>query len=133
MEGTKDILHGKWHELKGKVRQQWGKLTDDDLTRLSGKTEELAGVLQQRYGYGKDQAEDEIHKWLNSNVSNRSAQKLTDRIGNQKNKKKIEDKIEDQKNKRDDAAGKIEDMKSKKELESKIEKLKKESAAAKGK
>ena len=67
MEGTKDILHGKWHELKGKVRQQWGKLTDDDLTRMSGKTEELAGVLQQRYGYGKDQAEDEIHKWLNSN------------------------------------------------------------------
>src|SRR5450756_3253647 len=72
MEGTKDILHGKWHELKGQVRQQWGKLTDDDLTRMSGKTEELAGVLQQRYGYGKDQAEDEIHKWLNSNVSNRS-------------------------------------------------------------
>jgi len=142
------------------VRQQWGKLTDDDLTRLSGKTEELAGVLQQRYGYGKDQAEDEIHKWLNSNVSNRSAQKLTDRIGNLKNKKKIEDKIEDQKNKSDDAAGKIgdlknkkkiedkiedqknksddaagriEDMKSKIELERKIEKLKKESAAAKGK
>jgi uncharacterized protein YjbJ (UPF0337 family) len=46
------------------VRQQWGKLTDDDLTRLSGKTEELAGVLQQRYGYGKAQAEIEINNWL---------------------------------------------------------------------
>ena len=64
MDATKDILLGKWHELKGQVRQQWGKLTDDDITRLSGKTEELAGVLQQRYGFGKAQAEMEINNWL---------------------------------------------------------------------
>jgi len=64
MDANKDILQGKWHELKGQVRQQWGKLTDDDLTRLSGKTEELAGVLQQRYGYSKAQAEKEINNWL---------------------------------------------------------------------
>ncbi|MCJ7518131.1 MAG: CsbD family protein [Anaerolineaceae bacterium] len=64
MDATKDILQGKWHELKGQVRQQWGKLTDDDLTQLSGKTEELAGVLQQRYGYSKAQAEIEINSWL---------------------------------------------------------------------
>ncbi len=64
MNGTNDVLHGKWHELKGKVRQQWGKLTDDDLEQLSGKTEELAGLLQQRYGYGKAQAEIEINNWL---------------------------------------------------------------------
>jgi uncharacterized protein YjbJ (UPF0337 family) len=66
MDPTQDILLGKWHELKGQVRQQWGKLTDDDFTRLSGKTEELAGVLQQRYGYGKAQAEIEINNWLHS-------------------------------------------------------------------
>jgi uncharacterized protein YjbJ (UPF0337 family) len=65
-ETTKDILFGKWHELKGLVRQKWGKLTDDDFTRLSGKTEEFAGVLQQRYGYSKAQAEMEINNWLNS-------------------------------------------------------------------
>jgi uncharacterized protein YjbJ (UPF0337 family) len=64
MDATQDILYDKWHELKGQVRQQWGKLTDDDLTRLSGKTEELAGILQQRYGYGKAQAEIEINNWL---------------------------------------------------------------------
>ena len=64
MDANKDILTGKWHELKGQVKQQWGKLTDDDVTRLSGKTEELVGVLQQRYGYGKAQAEMEIHNWL---------------------------------------------------------------------
>lgn len=66
MEASRDVLYGKWHEVKGKVRQQWGKLTDDDFTRLSGKTEELAGVLQQRYGYGKAQAENEINDWLAS-------------------------------------------------------------------
>jgi uncharacterized protein YjbJ (UPF0337 family) len=66
MDATQDILTGKWHELRGKVRQQWGKLTDDDVTKLSGKTEELAGLLQQRYGYGKAQAENEINKWLNN-------------------------------------------------------------------
>lgn len=64
MNASQDILFGKWHELKGQVKQNWGKLTDDDFTRLSGKTEELAGVLQQRYGYGKAQAENEINKWL---------------------------------------------------------------------
>ena len=66
MEATQDILLGKWHEVRGQVRQKWGKLTDDDLTRLSGKTEELAGLLQQRYGYGKAQAENEINSWLDN-------------------------------------------------------------------
>ena len=66
MDANQDILHGKWQELKGQVKQQWGKLTDDDVQRLSGKTEELAGVLQQRYGYGKVQAEMEINKWVSA-------------------------------------------------------------------
>ena len=64
MDATQDILQGKWPELKGQAKQQWGKLTDDDIQRLSGKTEELIGVLQQRYGYGKVQAEMEINNWL---------------------------------------------------------------------
>jgi uncharacterized protein YjbJ (UPF0337 family) len=64
MDATQDIILGKWHELKGQVRQQWGKLTDDDVAQLSGKTEELVGVLQQRYGYGKAQAEIKIKQWL---------------------------------------------------------------------
>ncbi|HEX7608942.1 MAG TPA: CsbD family protein [Candidatus Cryosericum sp.] len=64
MGATNDILLGRWHELKGHVREQWGKLTDDDLTKLSGKTEELSGVLQQRYGYDKAKAETEINNWL---------------------------------------------------------------------
>ncbi|CAG0932559.1 hypothetical protein TFLX_02642 [Thermoflexales bacterium] len=64
MDANQDILQGKWPELKGQVKQQWSKLTDDDLRRLSGKVDELAGVLQHRYGYGKAQAEIEINNWV---------------------------------------------------------------------
>lgn len=64
MDAINDILMGKWHELKGQVRQQWGKLTDDDLLKLTGKAEELSGVLQQRYGYDKAKADAEINDWL---------------------------------------------------------------------
>ena len=64
MDANQDILQGKWQELKGQVKQQWGKITDDDIQRLSGKTEELTCALQQRYGYGKVQAEMEIDNWL---------------------------------------------------------------------
>ncbi len=64
MDATRNILADKWHELKGQVRQQWGRLTDDDIQRLSGKTDELARVLQQKHGYGKVQAEIEINNWL---------------------------------------------------------------------
>lgn len=64
MEATKDILQGKWHELKGKVRARWAEITDDDLEHLSGTTEELAGILQQRYGYAKAKYEAEINEWI---------------------------------------------------------------------
>jgi uncharacterized protein YjbJ (UPF0337 family) len=52
-----DQVAGAWHQLKGKVKEKWGKLTDDDLTQLEGHGEQLAGKLQQRYGIAKDEAE----------------------------------------------------------------------------
>ena len=64
MDANKDILQGKWHELKGQARQTFAKLTDDDIERMSGKMEELSGVLQQKYGYNKAKAETEINNWL---------------------------------------------------------------------
>ena len=64
MDPNEDIVQGKWPELKGQVKQQWSKLTDDDLGPLSGKTEELVCVLRQKYGYGQVQAEIEINDWL---------------------------------------------------------------------
>jgi uncharacterized protein YjbJ (UPF0337 family) len=64
LEGTADVLEGKWHQLRGQVRERFGKLTDDDFARLSGKTEELRGVLQERYGYGQHQAQQAIDEWM---------------------------------------------------------------------
>jgi uncharacterized protein YjbJ (UPF0337 family) len=61
-----DRVEGEWKQWKGKVQQQWGKLTNDDLDVIEGNRQELAGRLQQRYGYAKDQAEKEIDSWMNS-------------------------------------------------------------------
>jgi uncharacterized protein YjbJ (UPF0337 family) len=55
-----DRIEGKWKEVRGKVRERWGKLTDDDLDRIQGKREQLAGRLQDRYGWAREQVEREI-------------------------------------------------------------------------
>jgi uncharacterized protein YjbJ (UPF0337 family) len=58
-----DLISGKWMQFKGKVKEKWGKLTDDDLDVIAGKKDQLLGKLQQRYGYEKDQAEKEIDEF----------------------------------------------------------------------
>jgi uncharacterized protein YjbJ (UPF0337 family) len=58
-----DTVQGKWKQVKGSVKQRWGKLTDDDLTTLSGKKDELVGKLQERYGYTREQAVKEADDW----------------------------------------------------------------------
>jgi uncharacterized protein YjbJ (UPF0337 family) len=58
-----DIAAGNWKSFKGKVKEQWGKLTDDDLTRIEGKRDQLIGRVQQRYGIAKDEAERQIRDW----------------------------------------------------------------------
>lgn len=63
---NKDIFQGKWHEMKGKVKEKWGKLTDDDLKAIDGKTENLLGKLQKNYGFAKDRAEKEINDFEKS-------------------------------------------------------------------
>jgi uncharacterized protein YjbJ (UPF0337 family) len=60
-----DRIKGNWREYKGKAKQQWGKLTDDDLDVVEGKREELAGKIQSRYGIAKDEAERQIDEWQN--------------------------------------------------------------------
>ena len=55
-----DIFEGKWKQLKGKVKAQWGKLTDDDMDVAEGHSQYLAGKLQERYGITKEKAEEEI-------------------------------------------------------------------------
>jgi uncharacterized protein YjbJ (UPF0337 family) len=61
-----DVVKGNWKQFTGKVKQKWGKLTDDDLTAIGGKRDELVGRLQQRYGYAKDQAERELDEFTRS-------------------------------------------------------------------
>ena len=63
---NKDIIKGKWHEIKGSLKSQWGKLTDDDITQMHGTYEEL-GNLQKKYGYKKDEAHKEIQSFLDKN------------------------------------------------------------------
>lgn len=55
-----DQIQGNWKQLTGKVKEKWGKLTDDDLTMIAGKRDQLAGVLQQKYGYAKEVVEKEL-------------------------------------------------------------------------
>ena len=58
-----DQIEGKWKQMKGSAKQQWGKLTDDDLDVIAGERERLAGVIQQRYGITKEEAERQIASW----------------------------------------------------------------------
>ena len=61
---TNDIFEGKWKQMRGKIREQWGKLTNDDVDKINGKRDILVGLLQERYGYAKEKAESEINKLL---------------------------------------------------------------------
>ncbi len=63
---NQDIIQGKWKQLKGSLKQKWGKLTDDDLDRLDGNQQYLSGRLQERYGWAKDRADDEIRQFEQS-------------------------------------------------------------------
>lgn len=62
-----DIIQGKWTEVKGKLRQQFGKLTDDEIQTMRGTNEELVGKLQKAYGYEKAKAQEEIDNFVKRN------------------------------------------------------------------
>lgn len=57
---NQDMIQGKWKQLKGSLKAKWGKLTDDDVARTEGNHEYLAGRLQERYGWNREQADKEI-------------------------------------------------------------------------
>ena len=59
---NKDILEGKWKQMRGNAKTWWGKLTDDDLDRAAGKYDVLVGLLQEKYGYTRQRATEEIDK-----------------------------------------------------------------------
>ena len=57
---SQDIIKGEWLQLKGKVKQWWGDLTDDDVHKIDGNFDKLVGVVQERYGHSKERALDEV-------------------------------------------------------------------------
>ena len=59
-----DQIEGKWMQMKGSLKQQWGRLTDDDLDVIAGKRDKLIGKLQERYGYHKEDAQKKADEWL---------------------------------------------------------------------
>lgn len=58
-----DRIEGNWKQFKGRVKEQWGKLTDDDIDVIAGKRDQLVGKIQESYGIGKDEAEKQVDTW----------------------------------------------------------------------
>lgn len=63
-----DTLQGKWKQLRGNLKETFGKLTDDDLLQIDGNADKMQGALQERYGYSKEQAQEEWHKFTQKHV-----------------------------------------------------------------
>lgn len=64
---NKDTIQGNWKQFKGKVKEQWGKLTDDDLDVVAGKRDQLVGKIQERFGVTRDAAEKQVADWEKNN------------------------------------------------------------------
>lgn len=69
MSMNKDTLEGQWEQLKGKAKAKWGDLTDDELTRAKGNTQQLSGLIQERYGRTREEAEKEVNDFWDQNRS----------------------------------------------------------------
>ena len=70
---NEDTLQGNWKQFKGKMVEQWGKLTDDDVEQIRGERDQLVGRVQQRYGRARNDAEREVAEW---------EQRMSDRFAN---------------------------------------------------
>jgi uncharacterized protein YjbJ (UPF0337 family) len=64
---NEDTMAGNWKELKGRIREQWGRLTDDELDQVEGKWEQLSGIVQKQYGISRDEAEVQIARFRETN------------------------------------------------------------------
>lgn len=64
---NEDTLKGQWTQMKGKVREQWGKLTNDDVDQIQGQAEQLVGKIQERYGVARDEARRQFDMWMDEN------------------------------------------------------------------
>ena len=62
-----DTVQGNWKKFTGNVKEQWGKLTDDEITQINGNREQLEGMIQERYGVAKDKAKEQVDDWMSRN------------------------------------------------------------------
>ena len=76
-----DRVEGNWKQLTGKVKEKWGKLTDDDLAQINGSREQLEGKLQARYGYAKDQVKKDVDDWLGRQARDSGTSHVVDAAG----------------------------------------------------
>jgi uncharacterized protein YjbJ (UPF0337 family) len=61
-----DQLQGKWKQMKGSIKERWGKLTDDDVDIINGQSDQLVGRIQERYGIAKEEAQRQVDEWMRS-------------------------------------------------------------------
>jgi uncharacterized protein YjbJ (UPF0337 family) len=61
---NKDILDGKWKQMRGQIKVSWGKLTDDDLEKVGGHYDKFVSLLQEKYGYNRERAEEEVNRQI---------------------------------------------------------------------
>jgi len=74
-----DQLQGKWKQMKGTVKERWGKLTDDDVDVVNGQSEQLIGKIQERYGVAKEDAQRQVNDWMRSDSEADNTDELTKR------------------------------------------------------
>jgi uncharacterized protein YjbJ (UPF0337 family) len=67
---NKDIFEGEWKQMRGQAKEWWGKLTDDDLEQVAGRLDKLVGLIQQKYGFTREEAETEIDAWIDEYQAN---------------------------------------------------------------
>ncbi len=63
-----DQLQGKWKQMKGSVKERWGKLTDDDIDIIMGRNDQLVGKIQEKYGIAKEEAQRQVDEWMRSDT-----------------------------------------------------------------
>jgi uncharacterized protein YjbJ (UPF0337 family) len=63
---NKDIMQGKWKQMRGEMKRLWGKITDDEFDKIEGNQDKLIGILQEKYGYSREKAEEEVGRCFES-------------------------------------------------------------------
>lgn len=74
---NRDTMKGRWKQLKGRVKERWGALTNDDLARIDGEREALLGAMQERYGWARERAENELDSFLKGSRSDEPSSTAT--------------------------------------------------------